>query len=277
MSGIETDPAAYAAGEQFQRERRTLFAAAWLPFAASAQMSRAGDFVSHGFGGWPLFAIRGTDGMARAFHNICRHQGMPVVEQPAGNCAALRCRYHGWTYAIDGRFEIAPPRAAQVGSPAQSGLIAVALAERDGLCLVRVRPRGDPPPRLGFPGHRFATSLTTDLDANWKAAVEALLADGAGRLVWPLAFIRDDGAGVVALRQIVPRSFSRTRIVDLLFSPDGGIADDAVAEWRGRTATDKAAAEACQARRTAAAGRTPSPALAEFLGKVAATCAEAEA
>lgn len=31
-------PAAYSQGEQFQRERRTLFANAWLPFAASAQM-----------------------------------------------------------------------------------------------------------------------------------------------------------------------------------------------------------------------------------------------
>jgi nitrite reductase/ring-hydroxylating ferredoxin subunit len=270
-----TDPAAYTAGAQFQRERRSLFADSWLPFAASGQMPSPGDFVSHGFGGWPLFAIRGKDGVARGFHNVCRHQGMPVVEQPLGSCAALRCRYHGWTYAIDGEFSKAPPRATPPAAPAHSGLIGVALAEHDGLCLIRVRPGSDLPPRLGIPGRRFAAALTSDLDANWKAVVEALLAAPGWRFVWPVAFVCDPGSDRIVMRQIVPRSFSRTRLVDLVFAAADGVAADFAGEWQRRTALDKAAAEACQAKRAAAEETMRSPALGEFLARVAAACGAA--
>jgi len=122
-------PAVYTEGEQFQRERRTLFAHAWLLFAASAQLATAGDFVSHSIGGWPLFAIRGGDGEARGFHNVCRHQSMPVVEKAGGSCEMLRCRYHGWTYAPSAKFLEAPPRVAPAEPAEKLGLNAVELIE----------------------------------------------------------------------------------------------------------------------------------------------------
>src|SRR5689334_19412646 len=108
-------PEAYSAGEQFQREKQTLFAQHWLPFAASGQMPAAGDVVAHGIGGWPLLALRGEDSIARVFHNICRHQSMQIVDQGPGHCDALRCRYHGWTYGFDGRLVEAPPRYTPAG------------------------------------------------------------------------------------------------------------------------------------------------------------------
>src|SRR5438477_1036950 len=123
------DPSAYTKGEQFQRERHALFAGEWLPFGASGQIPGAGDFVSHSIGGWPLFAIRGGDGVARGFHNVCRHQSMPVVEQAGGSCEMLRCRYHGWTYAPSGKFLEAPPRVAPVEPAEKLGLNAVELIE----------------------------------------------------------------------------------------------------------------------------------------------------
>jgi phenylpropionate dioxygenase-like ring-hydroxylating dioxygenase large terminal subunit len=260
-------PAAYTEGEQFQRERRTLFAHAWLPFAASAQLAGAGDFVSHSIGGWPLFAIRGDDGVARGFHNVCRHQSMPVVEQTAGSCEVLRCRYHGWSYASTGEFLDAPPRVAPTDLREKLGLNAVELSERDGFCMVRVQPGGTEPPRLQLPERRFATAITTDIDANWKAVVEAILAEEDCQFVWPLAFTAKPESQLGIMHQVVPRSFSRTRIVDLIYGANGPTED--LAACRSRAAAAKAAAESCQRARAGALAPAPSDELAEFLRKVA--------
>ena len=273
MSSIITAPAAYTEGEQFQRERHSLFAKSWLLFAASAQLTAAGDFVSHSIGGWPLFAIRGEDGVARTFHNVCRHQSMPVVEQPTGQCEALRCRYHGWTYGLAGEFREAPPRVAPAEPPDRLGLNRVELREQDGFCLVRVQPGGGPPPDLAAPGH-FAGAVTTDIGANWKAAVEAILANENWEFVWPLAFIDRSHPGLSVVRQIVPRSSLRTRVVDLIFTADGAATDNLLAIQQRCAAADKAAAETRQAAHAAGDAGPPSGAVVAFLDRVAAGCAE---
>ncbi len=55
----------------------------------------------------PLFAVRGRDQRARVFRNACRHRGFALVEG-AGCSHALVCRYHGWTYRLDGSLSHVP-------------------------------------------------------------------------------------------------------------------------------------------------------------------------
>ncbi|MBV8166975.1 MAG: Rieske (2Fe-2S) protein [Alphaproteobacteria bacterium] len=251
------DAAAYTQGERFQLERRRLFAEAWLPFCASGQLPAPGAFVTHALGGWPLVAVRGPDGVARAFRNTCRHQGMPVVETPAGSCEALRCRYHGWTFDLTGAFVSAPPLVAPSDPEAAiHHLDELTLDEAGGMILVRGRAREPAPaPRLA-PGGAFAGAATTDVDANWKTVVEHLLTDPAWRFAWPIAFL-----GETVVRQIVPRSFSRTRVIDLRF---GDAATDAAAL--------KSGAEALQARRAAGDGAAETPAVEAFREQLFAVC-----
>ena len=53
-------------------------------------------------------------GSLRAFANVCRHRGSQVVPVEAGaavepcDAKSLRCPYHSWTYALDGRLMHAP-------------------------------------------------------------------------------------------------------------------------------------------------------------------------
>jgi nitrite reductase/ring-hydroxylating ferredoxin subunit len=269
MSGFDLGPAAYTAGDQFQRERHTLFKTSWLPFSASAQMPMPGDFVSHSIGGWPLLAVRGDDGVARAFHNVCQHQRMPVVSQAAGNCERLRCSYHGWSYGRQGEFLTAPERFAPGGPPEQFGLQAAETVESGGICQARIAAGNAPPAAFGLAGSPLVDTLTTDIEANWKAVVESLLGTPDWRFVWPLAFLAEATEGSV-VRQIVPRTFLRTRIVDLIFAA-GGAFDEA---HRRRVAAEKAAAEACQARRAAGDVTVSGDAVGSFLAKVAKACAE---
>ncbi len=259
------DPAAYTQGERFQLERRRLFGEAWLPFCARGQLVSPGAFVTHSLGGWPVVAVRGQDGVARAFRNVCRHQGMPVVERAAGTCEALRCRYHGWTFDLTGAFVSAPPLVA----PSDPGaaihhLDELTVAEQGGLIHVRGRGRDSTPaPFVELGGAAFVGATSTDIDANWKTVIECQLADAAWRFLWPIAFL-----GPTVVRQIVPRSFSRTRAIDLKFSP----ATPETAALTGDPAVLKAGAEALQARRAAGDGAAESPAVETFRARLAAVC-----
>jgi phenylpropionate dioxygenase-like ring-hydroxylating dioxygenase large terminal subunit len=52
--------------------------------------------------GWNFFLVKGPDGDIKAFHNICRHRGHPVVTKTYGTTSFLTCKFHGWSYKTDG-------------------------------------------------------------------------------------------------------------------------------------------------------------------------------
>src|SRR5258707_1119744 len=109
---IQMKPEDYAQGDAFQVEKRTVFSTEWLPLCAGGQLAKGGDYVSATVGGWGVVGVRDRDGTVRALRNACRHQNMQVVGTPSGNCETLRCRFHGWTYDLQGRFLSAPPPVA---------------------------------------------------------------------------------------------------------------------------------------------------------------------
>ena len=76
-------------------------------FVPSATIPNPGDQVERTAFGVPLFAVRGHDRRARVFRNACRHRGFALVEG-SGCARALVCRYHGWTYRLDGSLAHVP-------------------------------------------------------------------------------------------------------------------------------------------------------------------------
>lgn len=230
----------YCQGDTFQVEKRTIFSTEWLPLCAEGQVGKAGDFLAVSVGGWGVVAARDAAGEVRVLRNACRHQNMQVVGTPSGNCANFRCRFHGWTYDLAGKFLSAPPLVAPPASQTDLDLAVLASTKAEGLLFFSM---GQPPQPLRFGAALPPYSRTeiVDIDCNWKVAVEHLLAEG-DRFLWPLMFVRQTGDGAV-VRQIVPHTFLRTR----LFSHSFGAA--------GSDAGIKTACEALQAER--AAGTMP--------------------
>lgn len=105
-------------------------------YLPSAALPKPGDHVERVSFGVPLFAVRGRDGKARVFRNSCRHRGMALVEGP-GCTQALVCRYHGWTYRLDGALSHVPHADAfpDLDMPAR-GLVEVDSREVDGLIVI---------------------------------------------------------------------------------------------------------------------------------------------
>ena len=105
-------------------------------FVPSAAIPNPGDHVERVAFGVPLFAVRGRDRRARVFRNACRHRGFALVEG-AGCSRALVCRYHGWTYRLDGALSHVPHSDAFPDLQTWArGLVEVATHEVDGLIVI---------------------------------------------------------------------------------------------------------------------------------------------
>jgi choline monooxygenase len=157
-------------------------------FIPSAAIPNPGDHVERVCFGTPLCAVRGNDGRARVFRNACRHRGMALVEG-TGCSHALVCRYHGWTYRLDGSLAHVPHADAfpDLNSSAR-GLVEVPSEEVDGLIVIGpVDPNaaeneamtalsdGSPWREKLLPAQRLARENSVELQINWKVLVEQFL------------------------------------------------------------------------------------------------------
>ena len=93
-------------------ERRVIFDRGWQLVAHVCQLRDAGDHVVADLAGLPVLAVRGADNAIRVFHNVCRHRAGPIAQCDGLSAKSLRCRYHGWTYGLDGQLKSAPEMGA---------------------------------------------------------------------------------------------------------------------------------------------------------------------
>jgi phenylpropionate dioxygenase-like ring-hydroxylating dioxygenase large terminal subunit len=151
------------------------------PFCPSAALPESGSYVARAAAGTPILAVRDADGQVRAFRNACRHRGAQLVDG-AGCGKAFVCRYHGWTYALDGRLQHVPHEHGFPGLDRTArGLVPVTAVESRGLVFVTqdVPPlsgaRLDDLPDLVPASHQLFAGVAVEVEANWKIVVEGFL------------------------------------------------------------------------------------------------------
>jgi len=122
----------YTDATVFAEERAALLAATWAGLAVASAVPEPGDARPVDFAGQPLLLLRDRAGRVRVFHNVCRHRGMILVDAPRRIEGAIRCPYHSWCYATDGRL-VATPHVGGPGRNLHPGI------DRDSLGLWEVR------------------------------------------------------------------------------------------------------------------------------------------
>lgn len=172
-----TDP------EQLRHEQERIFASAWQYVGHAGQVAESGSYAAARVGHVPVVLVRGRDGDLRGFLNVCRHRGHPVAEGE-GRRKTLQCRYHGWTYGLDGKLRAAPRADREPGLDLSDVSLRPVRVETWGP-LVFANPALEGPPLeetlgrlpelLHLDGLEFRFRTEFEVEANWKVVSENYL------------------------------------------------------------------------------------------------------
>ncbi len=169
-------------------EKERIFHRTWQWVGSTVLVQRPGDFFTYDLYGEPLVITRGQDGVLRGFHNVCLHRAGPVASGK-GNRKSLQCRYHGWTYALDGRLLNAPEfEGVRNWSPDAYCLQAVRVTEWGPFVFVNLDAQapglldvlGDIPAEIARAGFDIDAMQPVErrdyyVDSNWKVYVDNYL------------------------------------------------------------------------------------------------------
>ncbi len=127
-------------------ERDRLWRRTWLYAIHDDEVPAAGNFIRWDRAGDPLFFLRGTDNKVRCFYNTCRHRGAPVLMEPQGKVRrAFSCKYHGWTYDMEGHLVGVRDRRDFVGlDESCRSLIEVRCESLGGWYFINLDPEAGP-------------------------------------------------------------------------------------------------------------------------------------
>jgi phenylpropionate dioxygenase-like ring-hydroxylating dioxygenase large terminal subunit len=187
--GIRLEPAPdgswYTDPAVLRREMDGVFRRTWLCAGRADRLGQPGSFLTLEIGGDSLLLVCDRQGRPRAFHNVCRHRGARLCSAPEGRLdKAIRCPYHAWTYALDGRLAAAPNLSSHDGLRRDEfGLRPVALETWRGFLFLNLAHDPEPlaaqladmPDRARhYPLEtlRVARRTVHDVEANWKILVE---------------------------------------------------------------------------------------------------------
>ena len=99
---------AYVSDEFWRCENDHLFGRHWVFVAFAHQLADSGDVVPVQLGGQSVLLVRDEANEINAFHNVCRHRNLQLIDE-TGNCGRLiRCPYHSWSYDLCGNLKNAP-------------------------------------------------------------------------------------------------------------------------------------------------------------------------
>src|ERR1700761_8401343 len=98
----------YTSEDMYELERRAIFSKRWMLITHKTRFTQPGDFLKFDVAGYPFVLCQTRTGEITGFHNVCRHRAFPVVQEEQGTARIFACKYHGWSYGLDGKLAKAP-------------------------------------------------------------------------------------------------------------------------------------------------------------------------
>ena len=165
-------------------ERTNILRRDWVMVAREEDVPDPGTYMLVEVDDDPLMIVRDREGVLRAFHNVCRHRGTAVAEEPCGKVVRFQCPYHAWIYDLDGSLIRAKhTEDLEDFSLDGFGLAGVRLETWQGFIFLNLDPDaaslaaqlGDLVQRwsrFDFSTLRSAKHVEYDVAANWKFIAE---------------------------------------------------------------------------------------------------------
>lgn len=184
-----TIPSAWYTDPRFhQVDRDAVFAETWQGVGHLEMLANPGDYFLATVADNPIIVLKDAGGTLRAFYNVCRHRGGPLALEPTGSVKALTCKYHGWTYLLDGSLRGVPQfDRTELFDKRDFGLVPITVDTWEGFVFVNLAEHPPTPLASVFAGiaerirpntlttKRLVRRVDYEVDANWKLYVDNFL------------------------------------------------------------------------------------------------------
>ena len=188
----ETEPATipveeYTSSDRLTAERHMIESSPQV-VGLSGDLPENGSYFTRDNLALPLVVMRGEDGVARAFVNVCVHRCARVVTNGRGARQRHTCPFHGWTYANNGKLVGLTSRSSFPHvDPDSEGLHLLPTYEKQGFIWVTLKPPSgdavqpdieafsDDFHELDIAGHEHWRNHCFDLDMNWKLVTDTFM------------------------------------------------------------------------------------------------------
>ncbi|MBT7646702.1 MAG: aromatic ring-hydroxylating dioxygenase subunit alpha [Rhodospirillaceae bacterium] len=232
--------------EDFAREEQAhLFARTWTCAGYGHEVPNPGDVMPRVVAGVPIVFTRTKSGEVKCFHNICTHRGTVLVASQASGQQALRCRYHGWTFDLDGNLRVTPHWGGH-NEPSSDdldksclGLKQVRMHQWHDWLFINVDGKAEPfeTYAASFLGHceeyglddaTWCRTMPYEISGNWKLVAENYLE------TLHLNFVHTVSAEVAPFEQheVIADGPCLGTIIDVGL-PDSWVPDDPLPRWPG--------------------------------------------
>lgn len=187
---------AYTSADHFHYERDHVIGHTWAALAFTDSIPQTQYAQPVEFMGLPLLLTRDKSGALHVFHNVCSHRGMRLVSEPQQVQGLIRCPYHSWTYETTGNlkgtphiggvnqhkcpgFEQSKHGLKKIRSAVFMGMVFINLngeAPEFDTHIAPLKHRAEGYLGAGgwsqFQSGMSGSSMTLDVNCNWKLAVE---------------------------------------------------------------------------------------------------------
>src|SRR5262245_8023438 len=180
--GYALPGAVYQGDAIYQQEMRRIFLKAWQYVGHVSQVPERGDYFLFEVAGESVIVVRESADVVNALLNVCRHRGSRICDAASGHEARLTCRYHGWSYALDGSLRAAA-HTPEGFDKTRWGLRKLELRVFAGMIFINFDPQpvsfdsiardlAGPLAPYQLENARVAHRQNYPISSNWKLAVE---------------------------------------------------------------------------------------------------------
>ncbi|GFF68446.1 hypothetical protein IFM47457_02067 [Aspergillus lentulus] len=179
----------YYSPEIYQLERRAIFSKKWILVTHKLRFTKPGDFLRFEEAGFSFVLCLDREGNFNGFHNICRHRAFPLISEDEGNARILSCKYHGWSYGLNGKLAKAPKFEDVPGFQKEDQSLFPVHVHTDALGFIWVNLDSSPNPvpweedfngvdrqerfqRFDFTQYKFDHTWQMAGDYNWKTLAD---------------------------------------------------------------------------------------------------------
>ena len=99
---------AYTDNKFWIDEGKTIFSDSWVFVGYKHELKNIGDVIPITIAEQPILLVKNNRSEINAFHNICSHRCLKLVDKTKNVKKIISCPYHAWAYDLDGNLIASP-------------------------------------------------------------------------------------------------------------------------------------------------------------------------